>query len=541
MVTPKAFVIMPFRRPYDGYFTHIYSAALSDAGFIATKADDLFAPRPIVDDIRAKIMEAELLLCEMSGRNPNVFYELGLAHAVGKPAILLSNSKKDIPFDLQHVRAIVYDTKYAGWEDKLRQAIASAAREVSASTVTWPPPLIPEIINTPNQGIPGVERVFPNLPSCEQEILDELSKSRTVRIFLQLGKTVLVGTPNIYEYLEKSIKSGSTVKVLHAGIESRYLTRRVAHERGSSYDKWLADIEYASKKLQNLRRRSVGVVQSRTHDEAYYWLIFLFDRTAYAQPYIYERSNTQNAPVLKLRVDSGDDTEKSLYRVFDRYFDRKWDESVSSIKCVEDLFYLGELETKSLAVAGVVLYNGLYLFVIPKRYIQELPDRVQFHAVGGKIADGEAPHVALVREIQEEIDCLATVVHSDSTQVMSSHSDIGAICLQDNPAPSHVYKRTRLDSSVQYHSVVWLLGYQVILSTNAMPQPKGEIAAILLLSKELLQESISRRLKLREVLSSKDGSTVIFSDGVLMDAEAIITPSGLASIIAAASYSEIDP
>jgi hypothetical protein len=263
---------MPFRRPYDGYFTHIYSIGLADVGFEATKADDLFVPRPIMDDIRAKILEAGLLLCEMSGRNPNVFYELGLAHAIGKPAILLSSSKKDIPFDLQHVRAIVYDTKSAGWEAKLRQSIAAAAREVSTSAISWPPPLASKATANTGQGIPGVARVFPNLPSCEQEILDEISKSRMVRIFLQLGKTVLVGTPNVYEYLEKSIKSGATVKILHAGVRNRYLSRRIALERGSSYEAWISDIAYATRKLENLRKRSVGVVQSRTYNEAYYWL-----------------------------------------------------------------------------------------------------------------------------------------------------------------------------------------------------------------------------------------------------------------------------
>jgi hypothetical protein len=44
----------------------------------------------------------------MSERNPNVFYELGLAHAIGKPAILVAKTEEDIPFDLRHVRVIVY-------------------------------------------------------------------------------------------------------------------------------------------------------------------------------------------------------------------------------------------------------------------------------------------------------------------------------------------------------------------------------------------------------------------------------------------------
>lgn len=529
-----AFVIMPFRKPYDGYFNQIYRVALEEAGFQATKADDLFAPRPIIEDIRAKIIAADILLCEMSGRNPNVFYELGLAHAIGKPAILLSNTKKDIPFDLSHVRAIVYDTKSAGWEVKLRASIAAAAREVSTSAISWPPPLALTSSAETGSGLPGVTRIFPNLPACEQEVLEEISTSRTVRIFLQLGKTVLVGAPSIYEYLEKSLRSGATARVLHAGTTNPYLSRRIAVERGSSYEEWVSDIDYATRKLANLRNRSTGVVQSRTHNEAYYWLIFLFDNTAYVQPYIYDRGNTKMAPVLKLE-NSTQVTEQSLYQVFDRYFDRKWDESVSSIRQIKDFFYLADIETKSLAVAAVLQISGLFVFVVPKRYVQADPSRIYFHAVGGKVQDNERYDHALVREVHEEIACTGRVVSAPTSFVMTSHSDIGNIALQDCPAPAYVYKRTRTDSPSTAHaqSIVWLLGYRVDLETGSQPYPCKEIAAVVLLSPQMLRDSVSRRLRVREVSASADGSKFILADGVALPADAVMEPTGLARILAA--------
>jgi hypothetical protein len=78
----------------------------------------------------------------MSGKSPNVFYELGLAHAVGRPAILVANSEEDIPFDLRHIRVIVYDYTSAGWETKLREEIKAAALAVETSETIWPPPLV---------------------------------------------------------------------------------------------------------------------------------------------------------------------------------------------------------------------------------------------------------------------------------------------------------------------------------------------------------------------------------------------------------------
>ena len=535
--TKYAFVIMPFKRPFDGYFSEIYSPALLDAGFAATKADDLFAPRPIMDDIRTKILEADLLLCEMSGRNPNVFYELGLAHAIGKPAILLSNAKKDIPFDLQHVRTIVYDTKMAGWELRLRKNIASAAVEVSGSAISWPQPLVSGLNSGRGIGIPGISRIFPNLPSCEQEILDEFSHSKTIRVFLQLGKTVLVGSPKIYDCMEKSIRAGSTVKILHAGLGNRHLSKRIALERGSSYDEWVSDIEYITKRLANLRKRTNGIILSRVHDEAYYWLIFLFDQAAYVQPYLYEHGNTRRAPVFKLTPDSRESVERSLYRVFDKYFTMKWEESIQSIGSIEDLFSPVDPETQQIAVAAVAKYTGLFVFVVPKRFLHENTSVVQFHAVGGKVESGESHVDALSREMNEEIACNGSIINSQTTLLMSSHSDIGQLTLNSDPSPRYIYKRTRSSLDLYGQSVMWLFGYEVELTTAKEPKPCREIAAVLLLSRKLLHVSATRSLRLSEILCGDDGSKIILADSLEVATDLQLVPTGLAAILAA----EVEP
>lgn len=138
----KAFILMPFQQPFDSYYQLIFKPALEMADYDAYRADDLFTPRPIVLDIQDSIAEAELILCEMSERNSNVFYELGLAHAIGKPAVLVSRTETDIPFDLRHLRVIIYDTQSAGWEDRLRGQITKAALSINMSTELWPPPLV---------------------------------------------------------------------------------------------------------------------------------------------------------------------------------------------------------------------------------------------------------------------------------------------------------------------------------------------------------------------------------------------------------------
>lgn len=60
----------------------------------------------------------------MSNRNPNVFYELGLAHALEKPVVLISSNENDVPFDLHHIRVIYYDVNDPFWGNKLMEKVA---------------------------------------------------------------------------------------------------------------------------------------------------------------------------------------------------------------------------------------------------------------------------------------------------------------------------------------------------------------------------------------------------------------------------------
>lgn len=136
----KAFVLMPFHLSLQHNYKDIYKPALEEAGYEVTRADENMGPVPIMEDIQESILKAKLILCDMSGKNPNVFYELGLAHAVGKPVILVSNKKSDIPFDLRYVRAIVYKSAGEGWENELQKNITKSANATAHRI--WPPPLL---------------------------------------------------------------------------------------------------------------------------------------------------------------------------------------------------------------------------------------------------------------------------------------------------------------------------------------------------------------------------------------------------------------
>ena len=104
------FVLSPFKEPFDTiYEDHIRPSVESIHGLNCLRADDIYDNRPIIEDIWRCTNEARILIAELTGRNPNVFYETGIAHTVGKEVILITQSMEDVPFDLKHLRCIVYE------------------------------------------------------------------------------------------------------------------------------------------------------------------------------------------------------------------------------------------------------------------------------------------------------------------------------------------------------------------------------------------------------------------------------------------------
>lgn len=121
----SCFVVMPFGGAIGGYFQHVYEPAIKKAGLKAVRADaDIFGTGKIIDQIWSGINSAKVLVAELTTRNPNVFYELRLAHALNKPVVLVSSNEQDVPFDLQHIRVIYYDVNDPFWGQKLIEKVA---------------------------------------------------------------------------------------------------------------------------------------------------------------------------------------------------------------------------------------------------------------------------------------------------------------------------------------------------------------------------------------------------------------------------------
>jgi nucleoside 2-deoxyribosyltransferase len=104
---PFCFILMPFDKAFDETYNLIRSCCENADTFGERVSEQIF-DSTILERIYNQISKADIIIADMSGKNPNVFYEVGYAHALGKKTILLTQKIEDIPFDLKGYPHIEY-------------------------------------------------------------------------------------------------------------------------------------------------------------------------------------------------------------------------------------------------------------------------------------------------------------------------------------------------------------------------------------------------------------------------------------------------
>jgi len=123
----KAFLLAPLNPRFKNQ-VDIIKMACEDIGIDCETADEEFISGPILSVIVKKMLTANLIIAVIDGRNPNVFYELGLAHAFGKTVVMISGGLENIPFDIQSQRMVIVDWKNNESIERIRRAIAESMR-----------------------------------------------------------------------------------------------------------------------------------------------------------------------------------------------------------------------------------------------------------------------------------------------------------------------------------------------------------------------------------------------------------------------------
>lgn len=103
----QVFVLTPFNDNYRGVYITIREVCLK-LNLYCIRGDEEYIPNEIFPEMIKQIIKSRLIIANITGRNPNVMYELGVAHALGKPTIIVAKDFTDIPFDLNNKRIIIY-------------------------------------------------------------------------------------------------------------------------------------------------------------------------------------------------------------------------------------------------------------------------------------------------------------------------------------------------------------------------------------------------------------------------------------------------
>ena len=139
---PQAFVVTQYGGPHEAFYRDVIEPVAKETHFKPYRAKDVYRPGVVLDDIIEGLVQSEVIIAEISPDangcfNPNVFYELGYAHAKGKPTILLAKNGTKVPFDVHGHRCILYNDTIAGKDEvvaDLKRHLMGALAEIEKSS-----------------------------------------------------------------------------------------------------------------------------------------------------------------------------------------------------------------------------------------------------------------------------------------------------------------------------------------------------------------------------------------------------------------------
>jgi len=242
-----AFVLMPFDAEFSSVYSELIKPALENAGYEVERADEPLERQNVLRTIVRRIYEAELVVADLTGGNPSVFYELGIAHGLGRPTVLIAQAPdgapSDVPFDLRSYRIEFYSTRFDEIGE-LASALETVGREHLAGNVVFGNPVSDFV--TADDGAKEVEyRIDPAQPVGEEEpgwldYLEELegAAERIGETMQRLGQA----TEDAGEDLQRSTERAEELARRPSGA-STHEQRKVASIAASDLTRYAEPLE----------------------------------------------------------------------------------------------------------------------------------------------------------------------------------------------------------------------------------------------------------------------------------------------------------
>jgi hypothetical protein len=200
------FVIMPFADEFDAVHAAVAAAfEAPEVGFRCRRADQLFGGHEIMDGVLRELARAEVIVADLTGRNPNVFYELGIAHMRKAAArvLLMTQRMEDVPFDLRSFNNIVYSPTEEGLAELKRQ-LSAAALAVAGTEYRF---------SVASGGAHLASRQFFGTDRCfySVEIADAMLIPGAAKCFLTVKRHVVRQEPTAVIERAEGLSEGSSV------------------------------------------------------------------------------------------------------------------------------------------------------------------------------------------------------------------------------------------------------------------------------------------------------------------------------------------
>jgi hypothetical protein len=249
----SCFVAMPFNDLYQTEYETVISPTLEELNIKCIRGDEIYAHQRIMDDIWTSIRSCRFMIAELTGRNPNVLYEVGLAHAIGKPVIIITRNSEDVPFDLKDLRYLFYDINDPYWGEHLKKGLKSLVQKVIENPGIEK--YLPGISKIGKSDFPAINPTYKKTTEQDKEKFVDVSgewtgswmsddTKHTIILNLSQNRDELSATANVSYYVKNQIsvvQQIMTGKII--GLRLRLMGVNYSYiERAESEKDYLMDI-----------------------------------------------------------------------------------------------------------------------------------------------------------------------------------------------------------------------------------------------------------------------------------------------------------
>lgn len=238
----KCFIIMPISDPdgYDrGHFNRVYNylikPACEKAGFESIRADDTSKANMIILDILEKVVKCDMAVCDLSSRNPNVFYELGFRQAFNKKTVLIKDEKTDMPFDIGSIRTLSYNESLR--IDEVEKSILNLSafieetynnKENDGNSLLQLISIKTEAVLPNEVTLKGDMSIVYNAIQRIEDKVDKINKSNNINNILSIKKSCTLPDGNVVKVGDNIYKQGELLGKL------RYVSKNALYIEDSN-------------------------------------------------------------------------------------------------------------------------------------------------------------------------------------------------------------------------------------------------------------------------------------------------------------------